>query len=181
MFQTLVTKDNSGSSQDSNHGIQIFTPAPTIDSETGLQVLCQDEDICPKSTESSIYLMPNFRIGKRDCLTFFDSGANAHLIDIQLARKDEVQLISSKSTALGAIVVCSIMTEYGSFWFNLGPGEDRKYHQITAVCISESVQGCVGALESYLRVQARYSLKLTEINKENQTMQFILLTEESTW
>ena len=25
------------------------------------------------------------------------------------------------------------MTEYGSFRFNLGPGEDGKYHEITAV------------------------------------------------
>ena len=44
-----------------------------------------------------------------------------------------MQLISSKSIALGVIGGGSIKTEYGSFWFNLGPGEDGKYHEITAV------------------------------------------------
>ena len=181
MYQTNIISDGPVKSTDSSHRMKIFPPAPAIDSETGHWVLCEEEDICSESSESSIYLMQNLRVGDSNCLTFFDSRANAHLIDGQLARLEKLQLISSKSIALRAIKGGLIKTEYGSFRFNLGPGEDRKYHQITAVCISESVQGCVGALESYLRVQARYSLRLTEINKVNQTMQFILLTEESTW
>ena len=67
------------------------------------------------------------------CLTFFDSGANALLINGQLSEKENLQLISSKSTALGVIGGGSIMTEYGNFRFNLGPGEDKNYHEITAV------------------------------------------------
>ena len=101
MFQTLVIKDNSESSQESSHGIKFFPPASTIDSKTGLQVLCQEKDICPESTESSIYLMQNPRIGNSDCQTFYNSGENAHLIGGKLARKEELQPISSKSTALG--------------------------------------------------------------------------------
>ena len=55
------------------------------------------------------------------------------MIDGELERNKELQLISSKSTALGVIGGGSIITEYGSFQFNLGPGEDGKYHEITAV------------------------------------------------
>ena len=33
------------------------------------------------------------------------------------------------------------MTEYGSFWFNLGPGEDGKYHKITAVGMESVTAG----------------------------------------
>ena len=77
--------------------------------------------------------MQNLRIGNSDCLTFFDSRENAHLIDGQLAEREKLQLISSKSTAFGVIGGGSVMTEYGNFRFNLGPGEDEKYHKITAV------------------------------------------------
>ena len=118
MFHTPVINDNSGSSAESSPGMKIFPPAPAIDSERGLRVLCQDEDICPESTESSIYLMQNLRTGNSNCLTFFDSGANAHLIDSQLARNEEFQLITCKSIALGVIGGGLIMTEYGSFCFN---------------------------------------------------------------
>ena len=84
MFQILVVNNNAESSTESSQGVKIFPPAPTIDSETGFRVLCQDTDICTESTESFIYLMQNIEIGQSDCLTFFDSGANAHLIDGQL-------------------------------------------------------------------------------------------------
>ena len=77
--------------------------------------------------------MQNLRIGNSDCLTFFDSGANAHLIDGQLVEKEKLKLISNNSTALGVIGGGSVVTEYGNFRFNLGPGEDRIYHEITAV------------------------------------------------
>ena len=90
---------------ESSHGLKIFHPAPSIDSQTGLRVQCQ---YC---IESSIYLIQNLRVGDSNCLPFFDPGENAHLIDCQLAKNEEFQLISSKSTALGVIGRGSIMTE----------------------------------------------------------------------
>ena len=74
-------------------------------------------------------------------MTFFDSGANAHLIDGQMARQEDLQLISNKSVALGIIGGGSIRTEYGSFRFNLGPGEDGKYHEITAIGMDSVTAG----------------------------------------
>ena len=68
--------------------------------------------------------MQNLRVGDSNCLAFYDSGANTHLIDGQLARLEELQLISNKSIALGVIGGGSIRTEHGSFQFILGPGED---------------------------------------------------------
>ena len=62
--------------------------------------------------------MQNLRVGDSNCLTFLDSEANAHLIDSQLAKNEELQLISIKSTAPWVIGGGSIMTEYGSFRFN---------------------------------------------------------------
>ena len=77
--------------------------------------------------------MQNLRVGDSNCLTFYDSGTNTHLIDGQWARLEEFQLISNNSIALGLKGGGSIRTEYGSFRFNLGPGEDGKYHEITAI------------------------------------------------
>ena len=38
MFQSLIISDSSSSSQESSHGLKVFPPAPSRDSETGLQV-----------------------------------------------------------------------------------------------------------------------------------------------
>ena len=69
------------------HGTKVFPQAPIIDSETGYRVICEDEDICTESAENSIYLMQNLRVGDSNCLTFFDSGTNAHLMDGWLGRR----------------------------------------------------------------------------------------------
>ena len=85
--------------------------------------------------------MQNLRVGGSNCLTFFDLGANVHLIKGQLARNEELQLISNKTTALGVIGGGSVMTEYGGFRFNLDLGEDGKYHKITAMGLESVTAG----------------------------------------
>ena len=50
-----------------------------------------------------------------------------------MAEKEKLQLISSNSTALGVIGGGSVVRKYGNFRFNLGPKEDKMYHEITAV------------------------------------------------
>ena len=42
-------------------------------------------------------------------------------------------IISSERTRLGLIAGGQVESEFGKFRFNLGPGEDDKYHEITAV------------------------------------------------
>ena len=79
MFQNAI-RAGSESCCESVHGARILPSAPTFDSETGVQVSGQDKNVCSESSENFIYLMQNLRIGNNDCLTFFNSGANAHLI-----------------------------------------------------------------------------------------------------
>ena len=121
MNQANATMDDLEKLEESGHGIKIFPQARVIDSETGYRVLCEVEDIYSESSKISLYLMQNLRVGDSNCLTFLDFGANTHLIDRQLARQEELQLISSKSIALGVKGGGSIKKEYGSFRFNLGP------------------------------------------------------------
>ena len=48
-----------------------------------------------------------------------------------------MQAISSERTRLGLIAGGQVESEFGKFRFNLGPGEDDKYHEITAVGMNE--------------------------------------------
>ena len=76
-----------------------------------------------------------------NCLTFFYCGASTHLIDGKLARDEGLQLISSNCTALGIIGGGSVKTEYGSFRFNMDPGEDGKYHESTGITMDDETAG----------------------------------------
>ena len=140
-LQINSTPTESEFTMETGHGATVFPQAPIIDSETGYRVMCKEEDICSESSGGSIYLMQNLRVGDSNCLTFFDSGANAHLIDGRMARQEELQLIYNKSIALGVIGGGSIKTEYGSFRLNLGPGEEGKYHEITAIGMDSVTAG----------------------------------------
>ena len=56
---------------------------------------------------------------------FFDSGANAHLIDGTLTIKEKLQKISDTQADLGVIGGGVITVESGNFRFNLGSGKDN--------------------------------------------------------
>ena len=51
--------------------------------------------------------------------------------------KEGLQLISREQTKLGLIAGGHVESEFGKFRFHLGPGEDEKYHEITAVGIKD--------------------------------------------
>ena len=111
--------------------------APTFNSQTGDQVTVQSEAVDPEISENASYILQNIKLGKSECLIFFDTGANSHLIDGNLASKEGLQAISSERTRLGLIAGGYVESEFGKFRFNLGPGEDDKYHEITAVGMSQ--------------------------------------------
>ena len=68
---------------------------------------------------------------------FFDSRANSHLIDGNVAVKEGLQAVSIERTRLGLISGGQVELEYGVFRFNLVPGDKENYHKITAVGMNE--------------------------------------------
>ena len=98
--------------------------APTFNSQTGAQITILPEAVDPEISENSIYILQNIKLGSSECLVFFDTGANSHLIDGNLASKEGLQLISCERTKLGLIAGGQVESEFGKFRFNLGPGED---------------------------------------------------------
>ena len=49
-----------------------------------------------------------------------------------------MQIISSERTRLGLIAGGQVESEFRKFRFNLGPGEDDKYHEITVVGMKDA-------------------------------------------
>ena len=84
MFQKMKKTKKTKSTQD-----KVFLlPALTFDSETG-EVLKKDKlEIQSESSENSLYMIQNLRIGNSNCLTFFVSTANAHLIEGTLGKRE---------------------------------------------------------------------------------------------
>ena len=66
---------------------------------------------------------------------FFDSGANTHLINGDLAKKEKLQTISKNHSALGVIRGGTITTDSGNFRLNLGSGKEGICHEIRAIGI----------------------------------------------
>ena len=118
------------------HEINLEIPAPTIDSETGERVNCNKNQNIPESKEHSFYMMHTLRIGNSECLTFFDPGANTHLVDGNIAEREGLQMISDKTSAIRVVGGSEIKTEHGVYRFNLGPGEENVYHEIVAIGMS---------------------------------------------
>ena len=63
------------------------------------------------------------------------------MIDGNIALKEGLQSISSERTRLGLIAGGQVESEFETFRFNLGPGDDDKYHVITAVGMNEVTTG----------------------------------------
>ena len=55
------------------------------------------------------------------------------MIDGNIALKEGLQAIYSERTRLVLIAGGQVESKFGKFRFNLGPGDDDKYHEITAV------------------------------------------------
>ena len=59
-------------------------------------MIIMPEAVDPEISVNSIYILQNIKLGSSECLVFFDTGANSHLIDGDLALKEGLQLISGE-------------------------------------------------------------------------------------
>ena len=64
---------------------------------------------------------------------FFDRGANAHLVQGKIAEAAGFEVTLSHSTSLTVVGGGNLKTKYENYRFNLGPGINREYHEISCV------------------------------------------------
>ena len=112
-------------------GVGKIGSTPTIDSSTGHRVNTDPQMIIHECDEHSFFMMQKILIGDAECLVFFDSVSNAHLLDGSVAIKQGLEIMSIKPINIAVVGGSQIRTEYGSFRFNLGPNEDGVFIEMT--------------------------------------------------
>lgn len=111
-------------------------PIPAINTNTGEVTEIDDDQIVTEVDEDAFYVMQLLKLQGEDCLTFFDRGANQHLIDGSMAERIGAKVLCDRPASLGVAGAGRIWTDYGRYSVYLGPTPVGKYHQITAQGIS---------------------------------------------
>ena len=122
---------NSGEGSDKDKSLSNDTPC--IDTQSGTRVYPTLELIEPEINQHAHYLMQILQIGNSQLLTFFDTGANSHLISGAIAEEENLEKYSEKPTRITVVGGGSVCSEYGSYKFCLGPDEQEKFHELRCI------------------------------------------------
>lgn len=108
------------------------TDIPVINTCTGELIETDEDNIIPESKEDAFYIMQILNLRGQDVLTFYDSGANSHLIDGSLAEDINLKVTSEEGVNIQVVGGNKMWSNYGTYAMTLGPNEDDYYHQISA-------------------------------------------------
>lgn len=103
---------------------------PIINTMSGKCVDVDEKLVIQESSEEATYILQTLNLKGEDCLCFYDSGANQHLIDGQLAESADLKVVSSRSVPIGVVGGGRIWTEYGMYNVILGPDNHGHYHEL---------------------------------------------------
>ena len=126
---------------------------PVIDTHSGEVVDISENNIISESKQDAFYIMQILNLRGQDVLTFYDSGANYHLIDGNLAEDISLKVLKKDGVNIQVVGGKKVWSNYGTYGLTLGPSEDNYYHQLSA----QGLGVISGAFEHY---------DLQEINQE---------------
>ena len=115
---------------------------PNIDTVTGKRTEVDPSLIRKEPKERSFYIMQWLRIGERDCLCFFDRGANINLIKADVAEQANLPIISNRPTALSGVGGGSVDAAYGTYQLVMGSENSGSWHQLTCSGIGSITRKC---------------------------------------
>ena len=95
-----------------------------------------NETIINEVVQDSMYIMQMLNLGGEECLTFFDSGSNQHLMEGPLAERLNLKVISPDNMSIGTVGGKRIWTNYGIYSMILGPDTDGDWHEMFVQGIS---------------------------------------------
>ena len=130
---------------------------PVLNTASGEE--SQSEQIVREVEEDSFYVMQLLNLKGEDCLTFYDRGANQHLIDGEMAERIGAKVVCDKPARLGIVGGGQIWTEFGKYKLAIGPTSDGDFYEITA-------QGIKNVTEPF----PKYDLK--EINEQLEKVEY---------
>jgi hypothetical protein len=82
------------------------------------------------SQEEAFFVMQQLNIGGKDVLTFYDSGANTHLVEGELAESVGFTVLQANCVPIGVIGGGKIWSEYGQYACILGPDANQQFHEL---------------------------------------------------
>ena len=109
---------------------------PIINTKSG-ESITDKVKIIQESDQDSFYVMQILNLRGQDVLTFYDRGANQHLIDGKLAEDISLKVVTDKSVSIGVVGGSKIWTKYGSYSLVLGPTKDDYYFKVSAQGIEQ--------------------------------------------
>ena len=102
-----------------------------FNTQTGLaEQLSPSSTVVRPSTEEPFYIMQTLCIAGERALTFFDSGANTHLVEGSLAEHAGFTVLSDRSVSIGVVGGGTIRSGYGQYSCILGPDVLGRHHEI---------------------------------------------------
>ena len=105
---------------------------PIINTHSGELVKTTEESIIQESTQDAFYTMQILNLRGQDVLTFYDSGANSHLINGSLAEDIGLKVLKEDGVNIQVVGGQKIWSNYGTYALTLGPTEDKLFHQLSA-------------------------------------------------
>jgi hypothetical protein len=93
------------------------------------EITMSDSIIMP-AKEESFFIMQQLRINGEDVLTFFDTGANTHLVEGSLAENAGFTVLDDRCVSIGVVGGSKIWSEYGQYACVLGPDCNGQFHHI---------------------------------------------------
>jgi energy-coupling factor transporter ATP-binding protein EcfA2 len=89
----------------------------------------KDKIVAP-SSETAFYVMQTLNICNEPCLTFYDSGANTHLVQARLAEGAGFHLLSRNSIVFRVAGGGEVTSDYGQYSALLGPDRHGELHEV---------------------------------------------------
>ena len=139
-FNLMILNVNQNSLSESkprtgSSGIDPSAKIPAFDSATG-KLVQQTSSVKFPSNEDSLYIFQQLKLGGREVLAFWDSGASGNLIRGELAESLRFKVIDPESQLVGCLGNRTFYTNYGIYCCQIGPDSFGDYHQLTFQGIS---------------------------------------------
>ena len=112
-------------------------PSICYDTTTGsTRRISQADMIVRPSKEDAFYVMQWLKIGGEDVLTFYDSGANTHLVEGELEEKVGFTVLSDRCVSVGTVGGGEVWSDYSQYACILGPDYEGVSHELECQGIS---------------------------------------------
>ena len=110
-------------------------PVPAFDTHDGALVN-QPFPLTQETSQDSVYIFQDIRIGTRDTLIFYDSGATGNLVVGKVAEDLGFKVVTSENQMISSVANRTFWTEYGVYTAILGDRQSG-FYQLTFQGISE--------------------------------------------